>query len=570
MSDIADYGILATEALLRLHVDAYFASVYHVGYGSFLHRSTLLKSLSSPTTPQAQVLLLALCAVASPFVTSSRHAPADADTWAREAKHLIMDTSDHPSLASISAALLLVIREGTLRRRASVWLLSALVVRLAFILRLNIEPPSTLSWAEQESRRRCMWAAFCLDKLVSVGSAQFIHIPLEAVKVQLPCIDRNFTLQVSCKTSELSDLLAPEVPVATLDSNRGLFAAYIHVQTVRSDVLSFRRTFASDEVLPWDPTSRFSACVASLHRWESCLSPELKWSPSNASARHSINQLSGFVCIHMWYFRTIVDLYSIALPGHVDDPSSLAGAPPEWIETAQKASIQAASCMADVFSRVLEDDPGFASTDPHIGLCILTAVRIQIAWAELGASWTDASSRPQAVKHIEVMLTMLHNMVGTFPSVDALRLEVCSLLRAHGFELELDLEIVPTPKKPPSGDDVFSEKDLLAAADRNLQQRGHSTSSPGEEPQSSSWNFSLPQNTAAAASSWQTWPAPTEPSLPASFLEDGGMNNMGSTTHALGDPNLMFWDPMLFQPQSGAEGEPEEHPLFPLYSFNAF
>ncbi|KAM0750574.1 hypothetical protein T439DRAFT_235112 [Meredithblackwellia eburnea MCA 4105] len=590
--------IIASKNLLHQHVEAFYNRVYTEGYGAFLHRGTLLQSIATSTAPR--VLLLSICVVASPFCANpnSPDTMRTVDSWMREAKHLLIDASDLPSLSLVSSALLLVLREGTRRRRASVWLLSALAIRMAYMLRLNIESPATatISWAERESRRRCMWAAYSLDKLVSRGSTEFEHAPIESMHIQLPCIDRNFALQIPCTTPTIQDLVDPSVDVPLLGTSRGTYSAYVHIQTVRMRILNFVRHISSDPVAPWDAASDYHDCTSALARWVAVLPPELQLNTDNLHARHSMNQLSPFICIHFWYYRLLIDLNSVS------EGLSTAVPPPQaWLEETQRASTEAALNIAELCKLIQTQFPTFTSSDPHIALNLYQTARCLFKWVEDSSSTIQEvgmNKRDKVVDLIFSMLALLRNMRGQFPSVDAVSAGLYDLARNAGFGDDLDLDSlyvslhasrpnsykrlffpvlilirIPTPTETtnPTAPPIFSEQAVLTATEQNKRRKGQSDTSPATsqdlDPRDTLWWPLGPLDlTNASSGSTSLQPSfemdhfPSSPQQQQQQPQQGFLQHQQhmnpSNSHLLTSfepPNLDFWDPTLGHPQVSGE-----------------
>ena len=96
---------------------------------------------------------------------------------------------------------------------AKALMLSGLTVRMAHALQLNLEytpdaaNPADTSSASlstyREARRRLMWACYVLDTWTGSGVDQLTLLHESDIKIQLPCNERSFLLQISCETERL-------------------------------------------------------------------------------------------------------------------------------------------------------------------------------------------------------------------------------------------------------------------------------------------------------------------------------------------------------------------------------
>jgi hypothetical protein len=107
-----------------------------------------------------------------------------------------------PSISVIETLLVLIIDRSIRRMFGKLMVLSAIVVRLAFALRLNYaDETATFVW--QERRRRLVWSIFILESFMSNGRPDFTLVSVENIHLQLPCHERAFALDDPVKTEPL-------------------------------------------------------------------------------------------------------------------------------------------------------------------------------------------------------------------------------------------------------------------------------------------------------------------------------------------------------------------------------
>lgn len=187
------------------HIDAYFTYVHPVSYHAFIHKQSFYKSMSSTTESRSRVLLLSMCAIASPWLSNEATAVEQSAAWASEGRQLLFADINRPTTTALAACLLLVLKASSRLERATVWTLSGVTARMAYALQLNVEEKNAgRTPLETQIRRRLMWAVFCLDKLVCRGHAEFQHVRSSSVSTCLPCGEELFTEDVS---RDLSDCI---------------------------------------------------------------------------------------------------------------------------------------------------------------------------------------------------------------------------------------------------------------------------------------------------------------------------------------------------------------------------
>jgi hypothetical protein len=130
-------------------------------------------------------------------------------------------------------------------------MISSITARMAQALQINLEySPDVLckevgnapSASAKESRRRLMWSCYVTDALVGSGVDQLTLIDEKDIKIQLPCNERSFLLQIPCITEVLERgqvlrfLSSGPIPTNPAD-NMGMMAHYIRHIEIRKRVL---------------------------------------------------------------------------------------------------------------------------------------------------------------------------------------------------------------------------------------------------------------------------------------------------------------------------------------------
>lgn len=206
-------------------------------------------------------------------------------------------------------------------------MLTGVITRMAQALQLNLEYSTDLFHDEpnngptvcsKEARRRLMWSCYITDTLIGSGVDQLTLFNEVDMKVQLPCNERNFVLQIPCVTEMLTPgqflpSVTPEMIPPRVIDNIGIVALYIRLISLRKQVLRYVKRLNKSKA-PWLPESEFARLDAALNGWYEHLPPSLQFTRAALYTRRESSQLGAFVLLQCTYNWTIVDLYRIALP----------------------------------------------------------------------------------------------------------------------------------------------------------------------------------------------------------------------------------------------------------------
>lgn len=121
-------------------------------------------------------------------------------------------------------------------------MLSAFLIRAAQALNLDIGQEDTPkiqdpdAVTECETRRRLMWSCYIIDLLLCSGVKRLMLWDPANIKAQLPCQERNYTLQIPCETESLYPIRTGSPGIRSSD-NLGIEAYYIRLFHIRGKVL---------------------------------------------------------------------------------------------------------------------------------------------------------------------------------------------------------------------------------------------------------------------------------------------------------------------------------------------
>jgi hypothetical protein len=250
----------------RLHalLDAYFNNVHPIRVFAFEHKPSFIRMLDEGqlTDPSDQALLHIMCALGAKFYAlewSESFAPLSKDLiqsagmqWAKTAEEMFFADYSTISITKLKVLILLHDQEARTGNYAGSFLLTGLVIRMAHALQLNNEVSADILCKEEggspneasvrESRRRLMWACYMIDVWAGSGVDHLTILNEKDLKIQLPCNERQFLLQIPVVTERLQEgdiidfIPAEDVPEKPKE-NLGMAAYYVRIVSIWRRVL---------------------------------------------------------------------------------------------------------------------------------------------------------------------------------------------------------------------------------------------------------------------------------------------------------------------------------------------
>jgi hypothetical protein len=194
------------------------------------------------------------------------------NAWAQEAQRLLSNELGHVSienlmvshkyhimrlwswqLTSSQATVLLYDHQLRIGNYAGAFMLSGTTARMAQALQINLEysadvlctdPAGPVTANGKESRRRLMWSCYIIDSWVGSGVDQLTLLDECDIKIQLPCIERNFLQKVPCVTETITEgqvlkFLPGGLSTSNAADNLGMTAYFIRLAEIRKKVLRY-------------------------------------------------------------------------------------------------------------------------------------------------------------------------------------------------------------------------------------------------------------------------------------------------------------------------------------------
>ena len=234
----------------HFRVDVYFTYV-HPSF-PILHKPTFLTSLLLPPSlrPQTTIILRAIVVSASIYASSDARLYLYAESLpilysSNTAYHqMIIDYAlDCPSLQSLQALTILALNYFASDSAGRLWGIMAILTRLSISMSLQtIDLPLRLNeqsslksvvllqltphLSEQEERRRCFWAIFCLDRFLSASTGWSVSISERDIRAKLPCLEMEFQMGRDCPAKHFTQhgLQSPDMETATATGQADLWA----------------------------------------------------------------------------------------------------------------------------------------------------------------------------------------------------------------------------------------------------------------------------------------------------------------------------------------------------------
>lgn len=291
-------GYLSENQVLYLS-KIFFSSPQVLVVGHAFHRPTFegRKFLEQPL-----FLRIAICSLAALHLDDDeldRHfigetAPDVSNRLAIIGQILSKDNSFHPTVDNILANILLGWRELIAGSGNLAWLYTGIAIRMAQVLRLGKEYHQRHPAVERERRRRTMWTAFILDRLVSYVMARPQTIGIHKLRIQLPCPNH---LYVFGEAYDGPDIHQPFVGDLANDDILAYVIRAINLWGECTDL--FANLAIEDTSSSAQREIELRRMEFTIETWTAQLPDRLHWSPHNYAAHKHLGTGSQFILLQM-------------------------------------------------------------------------------------------------------------------------------------------------------------------------------------------------------------------------------------------------------------------------------
>ncbi|KAJ4025552.1 hypothetical protein NW752_003025 [Fusarium irregulare] len=361
------------DALIGRTFIKFFNHVHHIPMFSFLHRASLEGRYNSGKVEKA--LLLALIGITS-YLTDMGPGMKDyGERCIDDAEGLIFADYTRPSTIKVQALVLIIKHRILSKKSPSAFMLLSIASRYAAALRLNHEAPN-LCFLAQESRRRLMWALYCIDSGVSGGYRDYSLWSADKIHVGLPCNERNFEFDLPQPTERL--IHEPDKPRNPQAEDIGSLALHIRIQHMRRRIMEFsRRVMLTRNTKPDELQAGIWGLQKDLSDFATHLPASFQFSESSLRLRAYSPRICIFIMIHVWWHQCQIDLYRLALGGLREALPRviLASLDDAFVDHCQRQCVEHAMSMANIFSSMhkLNAKP---VTDLDMAICAYQCARV--------------------------------------------------------------------------------------------------------------------------------------------------------------------------------------------------
>ncbi|KAL5429348.1 hypothetical protein PMIN05_010752 [Paraphaeosphaeria minitans] len=430
----------------KLHqlLDVYFNNVHPIRVFAFVHKPSFMRMLDESLVIDSanRALLHIMCAHAAKFHVleyseSTSHLPreviqAAGSQWAKIAEEMYFSDYSTISVVKLKVLVLLHDHEARLGNYAGSFLLTGLIVRMAHALQIHVESEEQSGVANdvslRESRRRLMWACYMVDVWAGSGVDQLTILNERDIKLQLPCNERQFLLQIphateTLRPGEVLDPTSTEVTPGQPWENMGMSAYFVRIAYIWKRVLRYIKHLDAVHP-PWVPNGEFEALDREIDEWKYSHPQWMSFSSDNIYIRRESSQLGALFIIHCMYHHVLCDLHRIALPNlfKMREPFEF---PPEqfgFMAKLQTTCFQNAQRVSVLTSTILQHGVKYLA-DPILPSFVYNSSRIMLYYIAriLDRSKHDAeTTTARTLELVELNNRALRAMSQMYPLAEPL------------------------------------------------------------------------------------------------------------------------------------------------------
>lgn len=298
-----------------------------------------------------KALLLALIGITSCLTDMGSGVREYGDRCVDRAEALLFADYARPSTFKVQALVFMIKHRILSNKYPSAFMLLSMASRFAAALRLNHNSPS-LCFLAQESRRRLMWALYCIDAGISAGYRDFALWRADRIFVSLPCNERNFEFDLP----QPAEMLDPECngPEMPHPEDVGSLALHIRILHLRQKIIEFTKDVLVSRDI--SSTSSLQEPVLALHQklddFASRLPASFQFSESSLRLRAYSPRICVFIMIHVWWHQCHCDLYRMTMAGFREalPESTLQNLDQSFLAHCQRQCVEHSLAMAGLFA----------------------------------------------------------------------------------------------------------------------------------------------------------------------------------------------------------------------------
>ncbi|KAI9149512.1 Nitrogen assimilation transcription factor nit-4 [Paramyrothecium foliicola] len=335
-------------SLIGRTFEKFFRHVHHIPMYSFLHRASLMEQYHAGKVDRA--LLLALVGITSCLTDMGPGMREYGSRCIDDAEALIFADYTRPSTIKVQALVFMIKHRILCSRFPSAFMLLSIASRYAAALRLNHDSPN-ICFLAQESRRRLIWAIYCIDSNISGGYPDFALWDADKIVVSLPCNERNFEFDLPQETEKL--VHNSNEPRPSHIEDVGSLALHIRILYIRRKIIEFTKGVLLGRTMS---SAALQTRSLELHKelddFATQLPASFQFSENSLRLRAYSPRICAFVMIHIWWRQCHCDLYRLGLVGLREalPRTALANIDDSFLEHCQRQCFDHSLAMANIFS----------------------------------------------------------------------------------------------------------------------------------------------------------------------------------------------------------------------------
>lgn len=352
--------------------------------------------------------------------------------WAKIAEEMYFSDYSTISVVKLKVLVLLHDHEARLGNYAGSFLLTGLIVRMAHALQIHVEseeqPGVTNDVSLRESRRRLMWACYMVDVWAGSGVDQLTILNERDIKLQLPCNERQFLLQIphateTLRPGEVLEPTATETVPGQPWANMGMSAYFVRIAYIWKRVLRYIKHLDAVR-MPWVPNGEFEALNREIEEWKYSHPQWMSFSSDNIYIRRESSQLGALFLIHCMYHHVLCDLHRIALPNlfKMREPFEFPPEQFEFMAILQTTCFENAQRVSVLTSTILQHGIKYLA-DPILPSFVYNSSRIMLYYIAriLDRSKQDAeTTTTRTLELVELNNRALRAMSQMYPLAEPL------------------------------------------------------------------------------------------------------------------------------------------------------
>lgn len=258
-------------------------------------------------------LLLALVGITSCLTDMGPGMSQYGERCIHDAEALLLADYARPSTFKLQALVFIIKHRMLSSKFSNAFVLMSIASRFASALRLNYDAPN-LCFLAQESRRRLMWALYCIDSGISGGYRDFALWRAGDIRISLPCNERNFEFDLPQVTEKLiPSLCEPRSPQM---EDTGSLALHIRILHIHHKIMEFTKSVLVERNIDTKGfQNQVLALDAELKDFANHLPTSFQFSDNSLRLRAYSPRICVFIMIHVWWRQCHCDLFRLALTG---------------------------------------------------------------------------------------------------------------------------------------------------------------------------------------------------------------------------------------------------------------